>query len=160
MLKLRTYQPSDADIIVTWCRDPRVFYQWSGNHFATFPIAAEDFRFPEDHMSFTAFDEDGPVGFFTLNPQKGFPNNLRVGYVILDPARRGRGYGQEMLRLALDFAFDLYKADAATLGVFEHNVSAYNCYRAVGFEDSPIPRRPVRLMDEDWTYIDMTCNRR
>ena len=86
-------------------------------------------------MPFTAFDETGIVGFFTLrNPGKSF-EELRFGFVIIKPDMRGKGYGKDMLRLGIKLAFDVYGAKRASLGVFENKLAAYNCYKSVGFKD-------------------------
>ena len=47
----------------------------------------------------------------------------------------GTGRGKQMLKLALDYAFDVLGARKVTLGVLENNPSAYHCYKAAGFRD-------------------------
>ena len=37
-------------------------------------------------------------------------DELRIGFVIVDPLQRGKGKGKEMLKLALKYAFDVYGA--------------------------------------------------
>ena len=58
-----------------------------------------------------------------------------MGFVIVDPNERGKGYGKAMLQLGLKYAFEIYGAKKVSLGVFENNASAYHCYKAVGFDD-------------------------
>ena len=74
-----------------------------------------------------------PAGFFTLRRPEPEKDELRFGFVILDPALRGRGLGKEMLRLAMEYAVRELKASRITLGVFANNPSARACYEAVGF---------------------------
>ncbi len=86
-------------------------------------------------MPFTAFDESEILGFFTLrNPNESL-DELRFGFVIVNPLSRGKGYGKAMLTLGLKFGFEIYGAKRASLGVFENNLTAYYCYKAVGFKN-------------------------
>ena len=107
-------------------------------------------------MPFTAFDESGILGFFTLRKPNESYNELRIGFVIVDPQRRGKGFGKAMLRQGLKFAFELYGADKVSLGVFENNPSAYYCYKAVGFEDTVLDSTEVHnIMGEEWKCREM-----
>lgn len=73
--------------------------------------------------------------FFTLrNPNESL-DELRFEFVIINPEKRAKSYGKTMLQLGLKFVFEIYGAKRAALGVFENDLSAYYCYKAVGFED-------------------------
>ena len=82
---------------------------------------------------------------------------MRIGFVIVDDTKRGKGYGREMIKLALKYAFDLFRAERVTLGVFDNNPSAYRCYKAAGFQE--YSERNVFLLGENWRCIDMECLR-
>ena len=71
MIGIRPYRASDADVIVSWCQDERAFYEWSAGVLGTYPITQREFRFVESLMPFTAFDERGTAGFFTLRTPGG-----------------------------------------------------------------------------------------
>jgi RimJ/RimL family protein N-acetyltransferase len=101
----------------------------------TYPITTKEFQFVEALNAFTAYDENEIVGFFTLRKPNDSVNELRIGFVIVDPAKRGKGFGKEMMRLGIDYAFNQEKADVLSLGVFENNLPAYYCYKSVGFKD-------------------------
>ena len=161
MLRIRPYKPQDAETILSWCRDEKAFYQWSAGMLGGYPAAPEALRFVEALMPFTAFDEEGIVGFFTLRNPGGNPDELRFGFVIVDPACRGRGYGKAMLRLGLKFAFELYGAKKASLGVFENNPAAWHCYRAVGFRDVELETTETyRIFGENWKCRELEIENR
>ena len=151
MLRIRPYKTADANTILSWCQDEKAFYQWTAGVLGTYPIAQNEFSFVESLMPFTAFDETGIAGFYTLrNPNESL-DELRFGFVIVDPAKRGKGYGKTMLRLGLKFAFEIYGAKKASLGVFENNLSAYYCYKAVGFQDVVLDEMETyRILGEEW----------
>ena len=114
-------------------------------------LTQNEFRFVESFMPFTAFDETGIVGFFTLrNPNESL-DELRFGFVIVNPEKRGKSYGKAMLRLGLKFVFEIYGAKRATLGVFENNLPAYYCYKAVGFDDVILDTTETYcILGEEW----------
>lgn len=135
MLRIRPYKAEDADTILSWCRNEMEFYRWTAGILGAYPITKNEFGFVESLMPFTAFDETGIVGFFTLRNPNNSTDELRFGFVIVSPDVRGKGYGKEMLQMGVKFAFEIYGAKRVSLGVFENNLSAYYCYKSVGFED-------------------------
>ena len=151
MIGIRPYKATDVNTILSWCQDERAFYQWTAGILGKFPITQSEFSFVESLMPFTAFDETGIVGFFTLRNPNESSDELRFGFVIIAPEKRGKGYGKEMLRLGLKFVFDIYGAKRASLAVFENNLSAYCCYKAVGFEDVVLDTAETYcVLDEEW----------
>lgn len=160
MLRLRPYRIEDADTIISWGKDEKAFYQWSAGVMGEYPITKEKFRFVDSLMAFTAFDENGIVGFFTLRNPGGMTDELRMGFVIVDPLQRGTGKGKEMLKLGLKYAFDVYGAKKVSLGVFENNEPAYYCYKAVGFKDVILDETETyKVLGEEWKCKEMVIER-
>lgn len=150
-MRLRPYHTADADTILSWCQDEKTFYQWTAGVLGSYPVTQKEFRFIESLMPFTAFDETGIVGFFTLRDPDGSSEELRFGFVIINPDKRGRGYGKEILQLGLKFVFEIYGAKRASLGVFENNLPAYFCYKATGFDDVvPDTAETYHVLGEEW----------
>lgn len=159
MLRLRPYKPGDAEHIVKWCKDEYAFRQWSADRYPEFPITAEDMNRLYDNLEInglTAFDETGFVGHLTMRfPRDGF-DEVRFGFVIVDCEKRGRGYGKEMLSLAVKFAIEFLKVRKISLGVFENNTTALQCYKAVGF--NVVERDNVEsycCLGETWNCVEM-----
>jgi RimJ/RimL family protein N-acetyltransferase len=151
MLRIRPYHRADAAAILSWCRDEKAFYQWTAGILGSYPITETEFRFVESLMPFTAFDETGIVGFFTLRNPGHTLDTLRFGFVIVSPEKRGKGYGKAMLQLGVKFAFELYGAETVSLGVFENNASAYHCYKAAGFVDvTSDPVETYCVLGQQW----------
>lgn len=160
MLRIRPYKETDKNIILSWCKDEKSFYQWTAGILGNYPVKPEKFDFVEKLMPFTAFDKTGIIGFFTLrNPGESL-DELRFGFVILKPELRGKGYGKEMLRLGIKFAFEIYGAKKVSLGVFENNPSAYFCYKSVGFKDVVLDNvEKYRIFGEEWKCKELTMER-
>lgn len=162
-LRLRPYKNCDAKYVVSWIKDERSFRRWCADRYEKYPISAEDInrqyaacQDADNFYAMTAFDESGVVGHLIMRFTDEEKTVLRFGFVIVDDAKRGRGYGKEMLTLALKYAFEILKVKKVTLGVFENNEPAYHCYKSVGFRDVPLKESEVyHILDEDWKCLEM-----
>ena len=167
MLRLRPYKACDAQTIISWIGDEIAFRKWCADRFDTYPITAEDLNCHYDKMSgsdsffeMTAFDETGVVGHLIMRFTDEQKKDLRFGFVIVDDKKRGMGYGREMLQLAQQYAFDILKVDKITLGVFENNKPAYQCYLAAGFHDlTPAEPETYRILGENWMCLELSMTR-
>lgn len=164
MLRLRPYKACDARVITKWFKDEYAFRQWSADRYEMYPVTPDDMNLYYDKdkdnekiWGMTAFDETGTVGHFTMRfPDESNLEEIRLGFVIVDDKRRGKGYGKEMLSLAVQYAFDFIGASKISLGVFENNKAAINCYLSCGFRI--VQRETVecyRCMNETWNCIEM-----
>ena len=158
MLRLRPYNKNDAQTILSWINDEKAFYKWTAGVLGDYPISVEQFNTVSNLMAFTAIDDNGIVGFFTMRrPNESF-EELRFGFVIVDLEKRGQGYGKKMLKLGLKYAKEIFGASKVSLGVFENNESAYYCYKAVGFEDVPQDEiEKYSVMGEEWNCLELEC---
>ena len=128
MLRLRPYNKNDAEIIMSWIKDESAFYKWAAGVLGEYPISAEQFNTVCNLMALSAIYVYEIVGFFTMRRPNEFFDELRFGFVIVDPKKRGRKYGKNMLKLGLIYAKEIFGVSKVSLGVFENNESAYFCY--------------------------------
>ena len=160
MLRLRQYKEADAKKIAQWVQDKDVFQKWGGDLFGEYPIDAEIIadmyknknglcEEPDNFYPWVAFDdENGVVGSFIMRYLNGDTRILRFGWVVIDSTIRGKGYGTEMLRLGMKYAFEILSVDKITIGVFENNDRAHACYKKVGFHDVSITEKePVNVIE-------------
>lgn len=158
-LRLRPYTENDADTILSWSKDESAFYKWSAGVLGEYPISREQFGFVKNLMAFTAIDDDEVIGFFTMRrPSEDF-DELRFGFVVVNPKKRGQGYGKRMLQLGIKFAGEIFGAKKVSLGVFENNKSAYCCYKAVGFKDIVLEEtEKYTVLGEEWKCLELEMN--
>lgn len=161
MIRLRPYKSCDAKVIAEWIKDKEVYMKWGGELFGEFPISAEiiddkymnkngDCVEEDNFYPWIAYDdENNIVGHFIMRYLKGDNRILRFGWVIVNDSIRGKGYGTQMLKTGLTYAFDVLGVDKVTIGVFENNELAHNCYKKVGFVDKEIKE------SKPWNIIEM-----
>lgn len=162
MLRLRPFCTIDAKTIITWTREPKEFYMWSAGLLGDFPVseqrlleAVSERESNPKYFPLVAFDDDnGPIGFLTIRTPGANDRKVALGYVIIDPNKRNNGYGKQMLKLALKFAFELYGANEVSLDVFDCNKQAYNCYKSVGFKETG-RQELCKIGEYTWNYIEM-----
>ncbi|MCI9641310.1 MAG: GNAT family N-acetyltransferase [Eubacterium sp.] len=166
MIELRLYKSTDAQIIVKWLKNEYAFRQWSADRYESYPVTAEDMNnyysqySDKDLCKLTAVDENEIIGHLTIRFIDEKRKIARLGFVIVDDTKRGQGYGKQLVLSALKYAFDELKADKVTLGVFENNTPAIQCYLSCGFKI--VERETAEsysCMNEIWNCIEMELNR-
>lgn len=162
MLRLRPFKLCDAPYLLQWFQDEKSFTMWSANKF-TYPLTTEQLieyknRFDEDPNAwiFVALDEDGtPVGHFSMRNADYKKQSIHLGFIVVDTTCRGKGYGKEMVSLAIQYATEILKMTRVTLGVFGNNEAAHNCYKSIGMVDEEFHPAFFDYKDEKWDLYDM-----
>ena len=162
MVRLRPYKKSDSKIICGWLDDETSFMKWCAGMYS-FPLTAQqlDERFEafckdENAWFMTALDKSGRVcGHFIFRKADCENNSIHMGFIIISPDMRGKGFGKEMIRQALSYAFDIFGAEIVTLGVFANNESALGCYKAAGFTETDTDKACFEFGGEKWDQINM-----
>lgn len=133
-LRIRPFRDSDEQTVLSWCTDEQTHRFWTAGVLGEYPITPKKFQNTANTMRFVGVDGNEVVGFFILRyPQEEDFDTLRIGFVIVDPKRRGQGIGKDMLRLGLNYAFGCCNAKRVTLVVFDDNEPARACYSSIGF---------------------------
>jgi RimJ/RimL family protein N-acetyltransferase len=159
---LREFKKEDAQTIAGWLRSEEELYKWSADRINKYPVSGEDII--ENYAPYlgtgrfyplTATDENGTVlGHFIIRyPRDDDDTSVRFGFVIIDPAIRGKGYGKELLRLGTAYVKEHLRATRIDLGVFENNENARHCYEAVGFKE--YAERECSMPIGNWICTDM-----
>lgn len=162
-LTLRPYQPSDAAVITSWLKSEYLMRQWCADRYEHYPVTPEDMntyhaKYIDGQRSraLTMTDGDDIVGYITLRTPAGYPAEQRLGFVIVDDSKRGRGLGKALVSMAVNYAFEELGAKKVSLGVFENNPSAIHCYEASGFHS--VLRHDTEsyeCLGEIWNCIEM-----
>ena len=164
-MRIRPYQNKDFDIISQWITDERSHALWCAN-LMPYPLEKNSFdallqeaeeRFVDS--PFVATTNDGQVvGFFCFSVNL-HTNEGMLKFVVIDNTMRNKGYGCEMLKLAIKYAFEIAKADAVHLNVFPENPGAKKCYEKVGFKERTLTENAFSFKDESWGRCNMITTR-
>lgn len=162
-LTLRTYQPSDAALITSWLKSEYLMRQWCADRYERYPVTPEEMNTYHERnidgqrsLALTMTDSDDIVGYITLRIPADDPTEQRLGFVIVDDSKRGRGLGKTLVSMAIKYAFETLGAMKVSLGVFENNPSAIHCYEASGFHR--VLRHDTEsyeCLGETWNCIEM-----
>ena len=161
-MRIRPYiATKDFEIIRNWITDERTHAMWCANLIA-FPIEKVNFEsvLEYDANQYTSSpyvattDEGTVIGFFcyssNLDTNEGF-----LKFVVIDDKHRSKGYGQEMILLAVKYAFEIAKVDAVQLNVFAENTKAKACYLSSGFIERRTDENAFQFKDESWGRCNM-----
>ncbi|MBQ6017861.1 MAG: GNAT family N-acetyltransferase [Clostridiales bacterium] len=141
---LRAYTREDSPVIAGWVKNEEELYRWSADRYGFFPLlpySIDENYIPQlktgRFIPLTGIDEEGkPVGHLIIRyPNENDDSSVRFGFVIVDPGIRGKGYGRELLKLAIGYVKDNLTATRIDLGVFVNNPKARRCYESVGFTE-------------------------
>lgn len=162
-LTLRSYQPSDASVIISWLKSEYLMRQWCADRYERYPVTPEDMNTyykrnidGQHSRALTMTDSDDIVGYITLRTPADNPAEQRLGFVIVDDSKRGCGLGKALVSMAVKYAYDVLGATKVSLGVFENNPSAIHCYEASGFHS--VLRHNTEsyeCLGERWNCIEM-----
>lgn len=162
MLELRLYKNTDAQLVVKWLKNEYAFRQWSADRYENYPITADDMKhyyaqYNNDELYIlTAIDENKIIGHITIRFIDDAKKVARLGFVIVDDTKRGKGYGKQLVLSALKYAFEELNANKVTLGVFENNSPAVYCYQSCGFKIVETEKtESYQCMGETWICIEM-----
>ncbi|MBR4555062.1 MAG: GNAT family N-acetyltransferase [Ruminococcus sp.] len=155
----------DFDIIKYWITDERTHAFWSGNRIP-YPMERESFEKFFAGLSqqwgdtpFIAADDNGrAVGFLSMALDLA-SGEMMLKFIVVDPQLRGKGIAQQMLALAVKYAFEIADAGAVQLMVFPENVRAMKCYEKAGFSVRRTDRDAFRFGDELWSRCNMILKR-
>lgn len=155
----------DFDEIKNWISDERTHAMWCAD-LIKYPIEKEnfdnvmmDFAAKFGDSPYIATTDDGKaVGFFCYSVNLS-TNEGMLKFVMVDPSQRGKGLGKAMLRLAVEYAFNITKADAVQLNVFPENTMAQKCYESVGFAARNTDIDAFVFKTESWGRCNMVIKK-
>ena len=165
-MTLRPFNINDAPTILSWCKDKHAFRLWSADRYKEFPAQPDEMmeQYKGENMyPLTAVVEEEIIGHILLRFPSEDKSVIRFGFVIVDDSKRGKGYGKQMMQLAIlkakqDFGarnitLGVFDNNPITLGVFDNNPSAIHCYESVGFV---VTGTDTYAIDgEEWTGKEM-----
>ena len=158
------YQERDAEAVISWVSDETMYYQWSSGVIGDYPPTPDmlnafykEWKGKHHYMTFMLREDDfTPVGTMILRYPEEDPKHVRIGFILVDPAQRGKGYGRLMVEKAMAYAKDYLNVEDIQLGVYANNPGAKALYEKLGFVETGEVDREEH-MGEPWECIEMVC---
>jgi len=160
-VRLASFTRADFPRLLAWAVSPEFLMQWAGPLFR-WPLdeaqleayLAPTHLDPPPRIIWRAEDLSGvPVGHLELNMIDRDHRSAVLARVLVEPARRGQGFGRAMIAPALDVAFGDLRLHRVELRVFDFNVSALRCYDSLGFVREGVWRDASRVGGTYWNII-------
>lgn len=166
-LWLRSACREDASVLLSWLSDERTVALWKADRFS-WPLDQrqletylQEFTENMGQEAFMAVTGDGrSVGHFSFREIEEERKTAHLGFIVVNPACRGLGYGRSMVKLALEWAFCQKKLDSVWLGVYDCNQAARHCYEALGFTVCSRPGFTEEFHGEIWEYSYLEAHRK
>ncbi len=165
-MRIRPYISAlDFDEMEKWITDERTHAMWCANLISyplqkrNFEETLEEFAVKFKDSPYVATTNDGKlVGFFCYSVNTD-TNEGMLKFVVTAPKFRGKGYGREMISLAVKYGFEITKADAVQLNVFSENINAKKCYLSAGFTERTNTDNAFAFGNEMWTRCNMVIKK-
>ncbi len=138
IIKLELFEEKDFDRLIKWAYEEETLIQFAGPIF-TFPLTNEQlygYISNKERLPFKVIDSvtNTVIGHAEISPSKE-TNAIKICRILIgDKTKRGKGYGEKIIKSLLEIAFNELNKEKAELKVFDWNIGAIKCYEKVGFK--------------------------
>ena len=150
MIRLEPFCPNDFQQLIDWIDTEELLIKWSGSLFS-FPLTIKSMEWysrntnvagVSDAFVYKAVESEtgAVIGHISLGGISWKNRAARITRVIVNPTDHGRGFCQQISRAALKIGFEELSMHRISLGVYENNKSALNCYLKCGFNIEGVSR--------------------
>ena len=166
MITLEPFTAADFPQLLAWVNDERLLKEWSGSMFA-YPLTAAGLAWyiegandslDPDVFIYKAVDAKtgAAVGHISLGGISARDRAGRITRVLVGhTSERRRGICQGMVRALLRIGFEELGLHRISLGVYDFNLAARQCYLKCGFRQEGLLRDVVRHEGGYWSLVEM-----
>ena len=122
----------------------------SSANYASFADAPDDNSF---YFHLRTLTDDTLIGFVVLFNLKWGNQSAEMAIAIGDKTHRGKGFGQDGLKLILNYAFNELNLHRVSLTVMDYNQPAINAYERVGFVREGAHRQAVQRQGKRYDLL-------
>lgn len=161
MIRLEKFERDFYADLISWVDTEEQLMQFAGPAF-NFPLTREQLDkslSDKNRFAFRVVNEKTNVSIghseIYLTEQSVYLGRILIG----DTEQRGKGLGQQIVGLLLDFVFSNLNKTKVELNVFDWNIAAIKCYEKVGFIINADKKNERKIKNEIWTAINMTIDK-
>lgn len=150
-----------AEYIVKWRNDPDVSFYLFSNDILTLESQRrwfEIYRNSNSRKEFIIYTLDNNIAIGNIGLTGIDMHNLKAELTIIlgEKEHRGRGFGEEALRLIMSYAFQDLMLNKIALKVFKYNESALKLYNKAGFKLDGILRQDIYKNNQFNDVLEMS----
>ncbi len=158
LLRLAPPVEGDQAIFAAWSQDDDYMRMLDDDpvrpesplNYASFGEAPDDKSY---YFHLRTLADDTLVGFVVLFNLKWGNQSAEMAIGIGDPANRGKGYGQDALKLILNYGFNELNLHRISLTVMDYNAPAIKAYERVGFVREGAHRQAVQRQGKRYDLL-------
>ncbi len=165
MIKLEPFEQNDFQQLIDWIDTEELLIQWSGSLFS-FPLTIKSLEWyirdtnvlnESDAFVYKALDMDtgDVVGHISLGGLSWKNRSSRISRVLVNPAATQKGICQQMTKAVVNIGFEELGLHRISLGVYENNKAALNCYLKSGFSIEGVSRDVLWFNNEFLSLVEM-----
>jgi RimJ/RimL family protein N-acetyltransferase len=167
MIELEFFTEKDFDQLIGWVNREELMLNWTGSMFS-FPLTREKLKWyiedsndlaTSDVFIYKAVDTalNKAIGHISLGGISRKNRSGRISRVLVaNECRKGRGVCQAMIQELLRIGFEELQLHRISLGVYDFNKAAINCYKRCGFRCEGLSRDVYKHGDEYWSLMEMS----
>ena len=167
MIVLEYFGRNDFDQLMKWIEDDELLMNWSGSLFS-YPLTLKSLEWYIDDVNdinnsdafiYKAVDvvSGKTVGHISLGSISKKNKSGRISRVLVGGnADRGRGCCQQMVKAVLKIGFEELQLHRISLGVYDFNTAAINCYKKSGLIVEGITRDVLNFKGNWWSLVEMS----
>lgn len=148
LLRLSAPRVDDQPIFASWTNDDAYLRFLDDDPVRPLIEASFEFDKPADNNSYyfhlRTLDDDVLIGFVVLFDLKWSNQTAVMAIGIGNAEYRGKGYGQDALKLILNYAFSELNLRRVGLTVMDYNTAAIKAYERAGFVREGAQRQAVQ----------------
>ncbi|MBC7627365.1 GNAT family N-acetyltransferase [Ferruginibacter sp.] len=167
MIVLEYFGRNDFDQLMKWIEDDELLMNWSGSLFS-YPLTLKSLEWYIDDVNdinnsdafiYKAVDvvSGKTVGHISLGSISKKNKSGRISRVLVGGNdNRGRGCCQQMVKAVLKIGFEELQLHRISLGVYDFNTAAINCYKKSGLIVEGITRDVLNFKGNWWSLVEMS----
>jgi RimJ/RimL family protein N-acetyltransferase len=160
--RLNKFNRENYASLIAWVETEEDLMQFAGP-LLKFPLTPQQLDASlsdKNRIAFTVVDDETNL---TIGHAETYltENTVKIGRILIgSKALRGKGLGQQIIEMLLDFSFTNFDRTVVELNVFDWNISAIKCYEKAGFTINPGKTLERKVKDKTWTALNMTIDKK